>query len=389
MRSQRNVYLDHSATTPTDPRVLEAMLPYFSEVYGNTSSAHSMGRKAESAIEDARERIAAVLNCKPAEIVFTSGGSESDNLAVRGAAWTARQQDKGLHLITSPVEHSAVGVTMSQLSEVAGFEHSVVPVDEFGQVTVEAFEALCRDDTTLASIMYANNEVGTVQPIAELAKAAHERGFLFHTDAVQAAGQLLLDVQALDVDMMSMSAHKFYGPKGVGALYVREGIDLVPHQSGGTHESGRRAGTLNTPGIVGMAVALELAYNELEERTKHYQTVRDALIDGILSTVPGARLTGHPEQRLPSHASFVIGGVEANILLLHMDTKGVAGSSGSACKTGNPKPSNILLAMGYDDDSARTGLRLTVGRSTTLEDIHYAVEAIASAVENLNKFKVV
>ncbi len=230
MRSRSAVYLDHSATTPTDPRVVEAMLPYFSDVYGNGSSAHSFGRKAEQAIEDARESIARIFNCKPAEIVFTSGGTESDNLALRGAAWA--QRAKGRHLITSPVEHSAVLRTTAQLADVMGFERTLLPVDQAGMVDVEDFAAAIRPDTTVASVMYANNEVGTIEPIPQLAAQAHERGVIFHTDAVQAAGQLSLDVQALGVDMMSISAHKFYGPKGVGALFVREGVELIASQSG-------------------------------------------------------------------------------------------------------------------------------------------------------------
>lgn len=386
------VYLDHSASTPTDPRVLEAMLPYFSEIYGNGSSAHSYGRKAEQAIEDARERMARVFGCQPAEIVFTSGGTESDNLAVRGAAWALR--DQGNHLITSPVEHAAVLRTTAQLADAMGFERTLLPVDQYGMVDVEDFAGAIRTDTTVASIMYANNEVGTINPIAtltegipQLAALAHERGVLFHTDAVQAAGQLTLDVAALDVDLMSISAHKFYGPKGVGALYVRDGVELVASQSGGSHENDRRGGTYNTPGIIGMAKALELAYAELDERTAHYQARRDQLIDGVLSRVPGAQLTGHPEQRLPSHASFVIDGIDGNTLLMHLDMKGVAASSASACKTGNPEPSDVLLAMGYPRDLALSSLRLTVGMQTSEADIDYTVDTLAQVVEKLHRLK--
>lgn len=385
MPTSRTVYLDHSATTPTDPRVVEAMLPYFTTIYGNPSSAHQFGRKAEYAVETARETIARVLNCKPSEIVFTGCGSESDNLAIRGAAWSARAQGRGAHLITTPIEHSAVGQTIQQMASLMGFEQTVLAVDTFGMVDVETFASACRPGTTVASIMYANNEVGTVQPIAHLAAAARERGVWFHTDAVQAAGQLDLDVQRLGVDLLSLSAHKFYGPKGVGALYVREGVELVPSQSGGSHENGRRAGTHNTAFIVGMATALELAYAELPARVAHYRALRDQLIDGVLSRIPGAQLTGHPEQRLPSHASFVFDGVDGNLLLMHLDMRGVAASGASACKTGSPEPSSVLLAMRYDRQLASSSLRLTVGRSTTAEDIAYTIEVLNESVEKVRR----
>lgn len=383
--THRSVYLDHSASTPTDPRVVEAMMPYFTEIYGNPSSAHSFGRKAEKAIEDARQTIASVMNCKPSEIVFTSGGSESDNLAIRGAAWTQQMAGKGNHLITTPIEHSAVSRTVGQLADVMDFEQTILPVDRAGWVDPEDLAAACREGTTLASVMYANNEIGTVEPIPQLAAQARERGVLFHTDAVQAAGQLPLDVQMLNVDLLSISAHKFYGPKGVGALYVREGIELLPSQSGGSHEKGRRAGTLNTPFIVGMAKALQLAYEELEARTTHYKMLRDALIDGILSRVSGVVLSGHAALRLPSHASFVFDGLDGNALLMHLDLKGVAASSASACKTGNPEPSGVLLAMGYDRQQALGSLRLSVGQQTTMDDIEYAINTIVDSVEKVRK----
>jgi cysteine desulfurase len=388
MTAGRNVYLDYSASTPTDPRVVAAMMPFFTEVYGNPSSVHSFGRKAEQAIEDARETIARILNCHPSEIVFTSGGSESDNLAVRGAAWTARQQGRGSHLVTTPVEHPAVGKTVDQLAGVMGFERTVLPLDPYGIVDVEDFAAACRAGTALASIMYANNEVGTIEPLPQLSATAKDHKVLFHTDAVQAAGQLPLDVQTLGVDMLSISAHKFYGPKGVGALYVRKGIELVPSQSGGSHEGGRRAGTHNTPFIVGMAKALELAYEELDVHTAHFQLLRDHLIDGILNRIPSAQLTGHPRLRLPSHASFIFDGVDGNTLLMHLDMNGVAASSGSACKTGNPEPSDVLLAMGFTPEQALGSLRLTIGRQTTPDDIDFAVEVIAEAVEKLYHIKI-
>ncbi|MCC6613024.1 MAG: cysteine desulfurase [Anaerolineae bacterium] len=379
----RRIYLDHAATTPTDPRVVDAMLPYFGDIYGNSHSAHSFGQRAEVAVEDARETMARVLHCKPSEIIFTSGGSESDNLALRGAGWTRKRMDGRDHLITSPVEHSAIIRTVEQMAEMMGFSETILPVAADGMIDPEEFAGAITSHTALASLMYANNEVGTINPIPPLAALAHEHGVLFHTDAVQAGGQVSLDVDALGVDMLSLSAHKFYGPKGVGALFVREGIDLVPSQSGGSHEEGRRAGTLNTPGIVGMAKALELAYDEHEARLEHYRMMRDMLIDGVLERVPGAQLTGHRTQRLPSHASFVFEGVESNMLLVHLDLKGIAASSGSACKTGNPEPSGVLLAMGYAPLLALGSLRMTVGMQTTEDDIEYTINALVESVEKV------
>jgi cysteine desulfurase len=383
MVAKRRIYLDHSASTPTDPRVVDAMMPYFTEIYGNPSSGHSYGREAEYGIESARETISRILNCKPSEIIFTSGGSESDNLAVRGTAWSARKKGHGARLITSPVEHPAVSKTVEQLAIVMGFEQVMLPVNQYGLVNINAFHEACLDGATLASVMLANNEVGTIQPIENLAAIAREQKVLLHTDAVQAAGQVKLDVQVLGVDMLSLSAHKFYGPKGVGALYVREGIELVPSQSGGSHEENRRAGTHNTPFIVGMAKALELAYEEFDIRVQHYKVVRDQLIDGVMSRIPDVRLTGHPVNRLASHASFVFDGLESNTLMMHLDMRGLAVSAASACKTGNPEPSQVLLAMGFSPEEAMSSLRFTVGRQTTFDDIEYAVDILAETVERL------
>lgn len=387
MTSRRSVYMDYSASTPTDPRVVEAILPYFTEVYGNSSSSHRFGRDAEKAIEDARETIAGILACKASEIIFTSGGSESDNLAIRGAAWARRHHGEKTHVITTPVEHSAVSRTCGQLADMMGFEQTVLPVDRQAMVDVEDFAAACRDHTAVASVIYANNEVGTIAPVPQLAAQAHAHGILMHTDAVQAAGQLSLNVKQLNVDLMSISAHKFYGPKGVGVLYVREGIDLASSQTGGSHESGRRAGTHNTPYIVGMAKALELAYAEQDTRLKHYRKLRDMLIEGILDGVPDAELTGHPEERLPSHASFVFDGLDSPTLLMHLDLKGIAASGGSACKTGNPEPSNVLLAMGYSRALAIGNLRLSVGQQTTEDDVQYTIRTVIETVETVRKLK--
>lgn len=385
MAVPRSVYLDHSASTPVDPRVLDAMLPYFTADFGNGSSAHRFGRAAERAIEDARESMAHIFHVQADSIIFTSGGTESDNLAVRGAAWS--RAGRGRHLITTPVEHPAVVNTVTQLAARMGFERTLLPVDSFGSVDLEDAAAAMRPDTTLISVVYANNEVGTIQPIPQIAALARERGVLSHTDAVQAAGQLSLDMEALGVDMLSISAHKFYGPKGVGALILRDGVDLETVQTGGSHEGGRRAGTSNTPGIVGMAKALELAYAEREARVAHLQAMRDLLIDGVLTRVPGARLTGHPTQRLPSHASFIIDGVDGSTLLMHMDVRGVAVSSGSACKTGNPEPSAVLLAMGYAPADALGSLRMTVGKDTHADDIEYAVETLSAVVDKLRRLQ--
>jgi len=381
----RSVYLDYSASTPTDPRVVAAMLPYFSEVYGNPSSSHTFGRKAEQAIEDARERVARALNCKPSEIVFTGGGSESDNLAIRGAAWAGQRLGKGRHVITTPVEHSAVSRTCRQLHDVMGFDVTTLPVDRYGIVDEEDFANACVDGTTIASMIYANNEIGSINPIPRLAAQAHQRGALFHTDAVQAAGQVTLDVQQLGVDLLSLSAHKFYGPKGVGALYVREGVDLVSAQTGGSHEEGRRAGTHNTPGIVGLGVALELAEAERDARIARYRELRDLLIGEILRSIPDTELTGHPENRLPAHASFIFDGVDSVKLLMHLDTRGIAASGGSACKTGSPEPSGVLMAMGFTEKQAIANLRLSVGLHTTEDEIAYAVPVIAETVAKLRK----
>ncbi len=382
---RREVYLDYSASTPLDPRVLEAMLPYFSVVYGNPSSAHQQGRRAAQAVENARETVAQVLNCMPAEIVFTGGGSESDNLALRGAAWDARQSGKPSRLITSPVEHSAVTNTVRQLGALMGFETAIAPVDNFGMVDAAAFDALCAPGGALASVIYANNELGSINDLPLLAEIAHRHSLLFHTDAVQAGGQLPLDVKALGVDMLSLSAHKFYGPKGTGIVYVRAGINLTTAQTGGSHESGRRAGTHNTPGIVGLAKALELACQEREARAARCRALRDQLITGVLNRLPGAKLSGHPQARLPAHASFVLPGLDVNALLMHLDMKGIAASSGSACLTGNPAPSAALLAAGYNVEEAKCGLRLSVGIHTSPADIDYALDVLVDAAAKLRR----
>ncbi|NDJ87073.1 MAG: cysteine desulfurase [Chloroflexi bacterium] len=379
MTNQR-IYLDHSASTPVDERVVEAMLPYFRETYGNPTSVHRYGQEAEAALERARQTVADILNCQPREVIFTSCGSESDNLAIRGAALAARQAGKDVHLITQPLEHSAVTNTVKQLTEVFGFASTFLPVDNDGQVSPETLRSHIDGKTAVISLMTANNEIGTILPIADLAGVAHEMGAVFHTDAVQAAGQVDLDVQKSGVDLLSISAHKFYGPKGVGALYVREGTIMLPIQTGGSHENGLRSGTQNVPLIVGLAKALEIATSEREQHVAHYTGLRDLLIEAILTRMPNARLTGSRTERLPSHASFAFKDIDANTLLMQLDMKGIAASSGSACKTGNPTPSEVLLAIGLDDSWALGGLRLSVGRQTTDQDIAKVMEVLPDAV---------
>jgi cysteine desulfurase len=383
MTEKREIYLDHSATTPVDPRVVEAMLPYFTETYGNASGLHRQARASARALDGARREVAEIFGCKPKEVVFTSCGSESDNLAIRGAAWAARLAGKGQHLITSPIEHHAVTHTIDQLCDQFGFEQTVVPVDRYGLVNPDDVARAIRPNTALISIIYANNEVGTVEPMAEIGAIAREHGIPFHTDAVQAGGYLDLNVDRLNVDLLSLSGHKFYAPKGVGVLYVRQGTHLLIQQTGGSHEGDRRAGTENVPYIVGIATALKLAQEERESENARLAALRDRLATGILTAIPGAQLTGHPEQRLPGHASFVIPGVEADGLLMHLDMAGVCAASGSACTSGMPEPSHVLVAMGVDHTLALGALRLTLGRSNTQADVDYVLEILPGIVEKL------
>ena len=377
------VYLDYAATTPVDPRVLAAMQPYFSAEFGNPSSVHRWGQKAERALERARRDVAAVLNCQPSEIIFTSGGSEADNLALRGAALAAREARGAAHLITSPIEHSAVLSTLRQLRDHFGFRLTVLPVESTGLVSAADLERAIEPDTALASVMYACNEIGTIEPLAELGAVCHQRGVLFHTDAVQAASQLDVDVQRLGVDYLSLGAHKFYGPKGVGALYVREGSPLLPTQTGGAHENGLRAGTPNVPYIAGLAEALTITAAEREAHNAQFATLRQRIIEGVLAGVPESALTGHTSQRLPNHASFAIPGIDGNELLMHLDLAGVGVSSGSACKTGDPEPSEVLLALGLPRESALGSLRVTVGRPTTEAQVDRLLEVLPGIIQKI------
>ncbi len=383
--NKRLVYMDHAATTPVDPRVLEAMLPYFSEKFGNASSIYSLGREARQAIEEARRTVAEILHAKPEEIIFTSCGSESDNLAIRGVAFAQRHRGKGNHIITSPIEHHAVGHTVEQLEKYFGFEVTYVPVDKYGVVDPDDVGRAIRDDTVLITIMYANNEVGTIEPIAEIGKIARKKGIPFHTDAVQAAGALSLNVDELNVDLMSLSGHKFYAPKGIGILYVRKGTPLLPMQTGGGHEHNRRAGTENVPYIVGIATALKLAYEEFESNNSHVKRLRDKLIRGILERIPNTYLTGHPTNRLPNNASFIFKNAEGESILLGLDLKGVCASSGSACTSGSLEPSHVLLAMGIPPEDAHGSIRLTLGRENTDEDVDYVLEVLPPIVQRLRE----
>ncbi len=383
MNTRTKTYLDYSATTPLDRRVLEAMMPYFQEDFGNPSSIHAVGQRAEAAVENAREIVAAYLNCTPSEVLFTSGGTESDNAALRGVAFAARQQRGAQHILISPVEHHAVTLTGEQLAKVHGFELEYLPVDEFGMVHPEEVAARLRPDTAIVSVIYGNNEIGTVNPLAEIGASCRAKGIPFHTDAVQAGAYLPLDVDALNVDLMSIGAHKFYGPKGVGVLYVRKGTEIIPAQSGGAHEFGMRAGTPNVPYIVGMAKALQLAQKKMAAHNAHLYGLRDGLIGKVLEETLRSRLTGHPSQRLSHHASFAFKDVDGNALLAMLDVAGFACSSGSACRTGLPEPSETLLALGLSPDWALGSLRVTLGRSTTARDVQLFVRALKAALAGL------
>jgi cysteine desulfurase len=377
--AERVIYLDHAATTPVDPRVVEAMLPYFSQHYGNASSIYTLGRNAHKALDEAREKIAAILGCRPTELIFTGGGSESDNLAIKGVAQASLK--KGNHLITSAIEHHAVLHTCQYL-EKFGYQVTYLPVDQYGRVNPADVERAITDQTVLVSIMYANNEVGTIQPISEIAQVCRARRVPFHTDAVQAGGALDLNVNRLGVDLLSLSAHKFYGPKGVGMLYARQGTRILPQLQGGSQERNRRAGTENVPGIVGMAEALRLAYAELEQTNTHLRSLRDQLIERLL-TIPGAHLTGHPTERLPNNASFCFAGIEGESVLLNLDLLGIAASSGSACTSASLDPSHVLVAMGIPVELAHGSLRLTLGKENTQADIDAICAALPGILEQL------
>ncbi len=380
---KRHIYLDHSATTPTDPRVAEVMAPYWTEIFGNSESAHSFGRAAANGLEQARQTIADILNCRSSEIVFTGSGTEADNLALRGVAWAARQSGHGQHIITTPIEHHAVGHTLDQLRDLFGFEITRVPVDEMGQVDPDQVADAIRPDTILVSVMMANNEMGTVQPMVKIGRVCRERGVLFHTDAVQAAGRLPLELDDMNVDLLALSAHKFYGPKGVGLLYARRDVTLVPPVTGGDHERGRRPGTVNVAGAVGLAEALRLAEEERVSESARLRRLRNRLIEGLLTAIPESRLTGHPRQRLCHHASFAFRGVEGESVVVALDLEGIAASSGAACAEGEPEPTAVLMAMGFAPDWGTGSLRLTLGRSNDEADVDRVLKVLPPIIERL------
>ncbi|MGI6584431.1 MAG: cysteine desulfurase NifS [Lutisporaceae bacterium] len=382
MDSRKAVYMDHAATTYTKKEVLEEMLPFFTESFGNPSSIHKFGRDARKYVDTARERVAKALGANPEEIYFTAGGTEADNWAVKGAAYANRS--KGNHIITTKIEHHAL-IHACEYLEKEGFQVTYLPVDEYGLVSIEDVKNAITDKTILISIMYANNEIGTIQPISEIGKLAREKGICFHTDAVQAVGSVKIDVKEQNIDMLSLSAHKFYGPKGIGALFVKKGVKLINFVHGGAQERGRRAGTENTPGIIGLGKAIELATDNLEEQSKRIMDLRDKLIKGVMDKIPYTRLNGHPVKRLPGNANFSFQYIEGEALLLNLDMKGIAGSSGSACTSGSLDPSHVLLAIGLPHEIAHGSLRLSLGTENTEEDIDYVLEVLPEIVEKLRQ----
>lgn len=382
--TEQSIYLDHAATTALDPRVLEVMLPYFSQIAGNPSSIHHAGRAALQALDDARDIVATALGATYKEIIFTSGGSEAANLAIKGVAFAQQQRGKGRHIITSAIEHHAVLDAVDYLTA-QGFTATILPVNSAGLVEPADLQAALRPDTALVSIMYANNEIGTVQPIAEFGAICRAHGVPLHTDAVQAPGSLPLNVPDLQVDLLSIAAHKFYGPKGVGALYVRRGTPLLPQINGGGQERRRRAGTENVAGIVGMAAALQLAVERRDEYAAHCRNLRDQLIGGVLTRIPGTRLNGDAERRLPNNANLSFDCIDGESVLLLLDQHGICASSGSACTSGSLEPSHVLLALGQPPDEAGAAIRFSVGQDTTSADIDRVLEVLPEIIARLRK----
>ncbi len=376
------IYLDNAATTAVSQEVLEKMLPYFTQHFGNASSVYDTGRDARKALEEARRAVADSLHAKPSEIYFTAGGSESDNWAIKGAAYA--HQGKGKHIITTQIEHHAVLHTCEYL-EKQGFEVTYLPVDEYGLVTAAQVEKALRPDTILISIMAANNEIGTVMPIAEIGRMARERKVLFHTDAVQAIGAMEVDVEEWHVDMLSLSAHKFHGPKGVGALYIRNGVRLDNFVHGGAQERGRRAGTENVAGIVGLGEAIRLATLDLPAHVQKVSALRDTLIKGILEHIPEVRLNGHPAKRLPGNVNVSIRYIEGEAMLLRLDMAGIAASSGSACTSGSLDPSHVLLAIGLPHEIAHGSLRFSLSGDTTREEVDEVIRILPGIIKTLRE----
>ena len=388
MTTQNHIYFDHAGTTPMDERVLQAMLPYFTQLYGNASSVHTVGQEARYALDAARERVARVLNCRNREIVFTSGGTESDNSAIRGAAYAL--EETGRHVITAATEHHAVLHACQQL-ENRGWDVTYLPVDDYGLVEPDRVYNAITDRTTVVTVMYANNEIGTINPIPEISAAVRQkaaeldRTIVMHTDAVQAAGFLDLDVRQLGVDMMSLSGHKFYGPKGVGVLFLRRGVPFLPLITGGGQERERRSGTENVAGIIGLSVALEIADAERATVSDHCSALRDRIISEISQRVPDAILNGHPDRRLANNVNFSFDGVEGESILLGLDLQGIAASSGSACSSGSLEPSHVLLALGQTADTARGSLRITLGKNNTAAEVDRLLDILTSLISDLRQ----
>lgn len=378
----KSVYLDNAATTALDKKVLEKMLPYFTDDYGNANSQHAFGRKAAAAVDGARDTIAALIGAKPSEIYFTSGGTEADNWAVKGIC--AKRKSKGKHIIISAIEHAAMLSSVKQLKN-EGFEVSYLGVDEDGIIKLDELKDLVREDTIFVGIMAANNEMGAIQPIAEAAKIAKAKGAVFFTDAVQAAGSLHLDVKRDNIDMMAISAHKFYGPKGIGVLYVKNGIAMENLVSGGHQERSRRGGTTNVPLVVGMAAAMQQAFADMDKNNEYIKNLRDTFINRVEAEIPYIKLNGHRTKRLPNNANFSFRYIEGESILMSLDLKGIAVSSGSACSSGSLEPSHVLLAMGLPEGLAHGSIRFTFGKDNTLEDVDYTVQTLKEITERLRE----
>ena len=378
----KKIYFDHAATTPVDKRVFEKMVPYFTEIFGNANSQHAFGREAVSAVDEARDTLAKLINCKPSELYFTSGGTESDNWALRGVA--NAYKNKGNHIIISPIEHAAMLVTAKAL-EKQGFKVDYMKVDEYGFVDLEHLKSIMTDKTILVGCMLANNEVGTIEPIAEIAKIAHEYGALCFTDAVQAAGVLKIDVKELGVDLMSMSSHKIYGPKGVGALYIRNGVKLDSIITGGHQERTKRGGTTNVAGVVGFGEAFKIAVSEIDKNFEYVSGLRDHFIERVLKEVPYVKLNGPRENRLPANADFSFKYIEGESILFSLDLAGISVSSGSACSSGSLEPSHVLLALGVPEGLAHGSIRFSFGKHNTIEEVDYAVDVLRDSVKRLRE----
>lgn len=377
-----NVYFDNAATTKLDEKVFEEMLPYLKEKYGNASAIYKLGRESRKAVEDSREKIAKILNCKPSEIYFTAGGSESDNTAIKGIAHSYK--NKGNHIITSKIEHPAILETCKEL-EKEGFEVSYISVDENGIINLDELRKAIKPTTILITVMFANNEIGTIQPIKEIGEIAKSNNIYFHTDAVQAVGNLKIDVQDMNIDALSLSGHKFYGPKGIGALYVKTGVNFKKYIDGGHQERNKRAGTENVAGIVGMAKALEMAYETLEEHNKTIKELRDYYEKQIEERIPYIKINGDKEKRLPGNSNISFRFIEGEGLLLNLDLKGICASSGSACTSGSLDPSHVLLAIGLPHEIAHGSLRISIGKYNTKEEIDYLIENLVEIVNRLRE----